>query len=135
MADVKFIDRSYGKAFVKLLHVKRDGNVHSIREYEVSTLITLSSEKDYTQVIFQGIIRNKCRTSEMIASGIPNCYTYIIIIIFRVIMQISLPRTLKRTRCTCWPRSMVLVLPSNLLFWWQSIFCRLILGSPKLRSK
>jgi len=49
MADGKFIDRSYGKAFVKLLHVKRDGNVHSIREYEVSTLITLSSEKDYTQ--------------------------------------------------------------------------------------
>ena len=52
MADVKFIDRSYGKAFVKLLHVKRDGNVHHIREYEVSTLITLNSEKDYTQVIF-----------------------------------------------------------------------------------
>ena len=51
MADVKFIDRSYGKAFVKLLHVKRDGNVHHIREYEVSTLITLNSEKDYTQVI------------------------------------------------------------------------------------
>ena len=74
MADVKFIDRSYGKAFVKLLHVKRDGNVHSIREYEVSTLITLSSEKDYTQVIFQGIIKNKCRTSEISPLGIITTY-------------------------------------------------------------
>ena len=50
MADVKFIDRSYGKAFVKMLHVQRNGNVHAIKEYEVSTLITLSSDKDYKKV-------------------------------------------------------------------------------------
>ena len=50
MADAKFIDRSYGKAFVKMLHIKRNGNVHAIKEYEVSTLITLNSDKDYKQV-------------------------------------------------------------------------------------
>ena len=49
-AEVKFIDRSYGKAWVKLLHVERNGNVHSIKEYEVSTLITLDTDKDYIKV-------------------------------------------------------------------------------------
>lgn len=35
---------------MKLLHVKRDGNIHHVREYEVNTLITLDSDKDYLHV-------------------------------------------------------------------------------------
>lgn len=47
--EFSFVDRSYGKSFVKLLHVKRDGKVHHIKEYEVGTLLTLDNDKDYTQ--------------------------------------------------------------------------------------
>jgi urate oxidase len=38
-----------GKSGVKLLHIKRDGPVHSIRELEVSSQLTLASKKDYTE--------------------------------------------------------------------------------------
>ncbi|XP_049831366.1 uricase isoform X1 [Schistocerca gregaria] len=37
----------YGKNYVKLLHVKRDGATHSIREYEVNTHLRLNSKRDY----------------------------------------------------------------------------------------
>merc|ERR1719369_580566 len=47
MAEFKIIESGYGKYWVKLLHLERDGNKHSIKEYEVSTLITLDSDKDY----------------------------------------------------------------------------------------
>ena len=50
MDKYHFIDRKYGKYWVKLLHVNREGDKHSIREYEVNTLLTLDSDKDYTHV-------------------------------------------------------------------------------------
>jgi urate oxidase len=37
----------YGKNSVKLLHVRRDGALHTIREYEVSTRLKLLSKKDF----------------------------------------------------------------------------------------
>lgn len=40
-------DHGYGKDAVKVLHIKRDGAVHSIRELEVSTYLKLYSKKDY----------------------------------------------------------------------------------------
>ena len=66
-ANVKFIDRSYGKASVKMLHVVRDGNLHSIKEYEVTTLITLASDKDFTHVRF--FFQNKFAKSGLYDSG------------------------------------------------------------------
>lgn len=44
-------DRGYGKDFVKLLHVKRDGETHHIREFEVGTHLKLASDVDYLKVI------------------------------------------------------------------------------------
>jgi len=41
------VDDAYGKNNVKLLHVKRDGPVHSIQELEVNTELTLATHKDY----------------------------------------------------------------------------------------
>ncbi|KOB65966.1 Uricase, partial [Operophtera brumata] len=40
-------DHGYGKGSVKLLHVHRDGDYHTIREFEVSTELKLSSETAY----------------------------------------------------------------------------------------
>ena len=57
MAEFHFIDRGFGKYWVKLLHLERDGAKHSIKEYEVNTLITLDSEKDYKQVF---LFKNNC---------------------------------------------------------------------------
>lgn len=42
-----WVYRGYGKSAVKILHVRRDGPVHSIKEYEVDTQLTLDSDKDY----------------------------------------------------------------------------------------
>lgn len=42
-------DFGYGKDSVKVLHVKRDGPVHSIKELEVGTHLKLYSKKDYFQ--------------------------------------------------------------------------------------
>lgn len=39
------VDDAYGKNNVKLLHVKRDGPVHSIQELEVNTELTLATHK------------------------------------------------------------------------------------------
>ena len=50
MDKYQFLERKYGKYWVKLLHVSREGAKHSIREYEVNTLLTLDSDKDYTHV-------------------------------------------------------------------------------------
>ncbi|MPC76810.1 Uricase [Portunus trituberculatus] len=44
---LEWLARGYGKGNVKLLHVRRDGPVHSIKEFEVSTQLTLESDKDY----------------------------------------------------------------------------------------
>ena len=50
MEEYTIADREYGKSWVKLLHVKRDGDVHSIKEYEVDTYLTLDTVKDYVKV-------------------------------------------------------------------------------------
>ncbi len=42
------VDDGYGKNNVKLLHIRREGPLHSIQELEVDTQLTLSSKKDYT---------------------------------------------------------------------------------------
>jgi len=43
----EIVDSNYGKNWVKLLHVHRAGPVHTIREWEVCTELTLYSHKDY----------------------------------------------------------------------------------------
>ncbi|XP_068238021.1 uricase [Palaemon carinicauda] len=45
--DYQWIDRGYGKNNVKILHVRREGVVHSIKEYEINTQLTLNNDKDY----------------------------------------------------------------------------------------
>lgn len=45
--DLEWVARGYGKSSVKLLYVRREGHVHSIKEYEVDTQLTLASDKDY----------------------------------------------------------------------------------------
>lgn len=40
-------DYGYGKDSVKILHVQRNGPVHSIKEFEVGTHLKLYSKKDY----------------------------------------------------------------------------------------
>jgi len=43
----KIVESAYGKGGVKILHVSKQGSVHTIRELEVETLLTLNSHKDY----------------------------------------------------------------------------------------
>lgn len=43
----EWVDRGYGKNHVKILHVRREGPVHTIKEYEIDTQLTLESDKDY----------------------------------------------------------------------------------------
>jgi len=43
----KIVHSEYGKGGVKILHVSKRGAVHSIRELEVETLLTLNNHKDY----------------------------------------------------------------------------------------
>jgi len=45
--EVVFSDRRYGKNYVRLLHVQRDGSWHNIKELEVSTDLTLNDTRDY----------------------------------------------------------------------------------------
>lgn len=47
--DYELAEYGYGKNHVKLLHVHRDGPVHTIREYEVDTQLKLDSTKDYLE--------------------------------------------------------------------------------------
>jgi urate oxidase len=46
-SDFDFIDSGYGKNFVKLLHIRRDGPTHYIKEFIVNTQLSLDSKKDY----------------------------------------------------------------------------------------
>lgn len=46
-SEVIFTDRRYGKNFVRLLHVKREGKRHTVRELEVSTNLTLNDTRDF----------------------------------------------------------------------------------------
>jgi urate oxidase len=47
--DFQIIDKQYGKNYVRLLHVKREGRRHQIRELEVNTKLTLNDVRDFTQ--------------------------------------------------------------------------------------
>ncbi|KAK7067329.1 hypothetical protein SK128_006363 [Halocaridina rubra] len=46
--NYEWVERGYGKNSVKILHVRREGPVHTIKEYEVNTQLTLNTDKDYT---------------------------------------------------------------------------------------
>ena len=46
---VEFTDRRYGKNYVRLLHVRRNGPVHDVKELEVNVALTLKSIEDYTE--------------------------------------------------------------------------------------
>lgn len=43
----KITNYGYGKDAVKLLHITRNGPVHSVKEFEVSTRLKLYTKKDY----------------------------------------------------------------------------------------
>lgn len=45
--EFEISDTGYGKDHVKILHVRRDGNIHHIKEFEVNTHLKLYSKKDY----------------------------------------------------------------------------------------
>lgn len=45
--DYEICDSGYGKDHVKILHVRREGAVHHIKEFEVNTHLKLYSKKDY----------------------------------------------------------------------------------------
>nr|XP_033773095.1 uricase-like isoform X1 [Geotrypetes seraphini] len=45
--DAEFVQTGYGKNIIKVLHIKRDGKCHSIKELEVNIQLTLKSKKDY----------------------------------------------------------------------------------------
>lgn len=45
--EFEISDSGYGKDHVKILHVRRDGPVHHIKEFEVNTHLKLYSKKDY----------------------------------------------------------------------------------------
>jgi urate oxidase len=47
VSEYEISDSGYGKDNVKLLHVERNGAVHSIKEFEVNTHLKLYSKKDY----------------------------------------------------------------------------------------
>lgn len=46
-SSFEFVDAGYGKNFVKMLHIRRDGPTHYIKEFTVNTQLTLDSKKDY----------------------------------------------------------------------------------------
>lgn len=45
-------DSGYGKDHVKILHVRREGCVHHIKEFEVNTHLKLFSKKDYLEGMY-----------------------------------------------------------------------------------
>lgn len=45
--EFEISDTGYGKDHVKILHIRREGNVHHIKEFEVNTHLKLYSKKDY----------------------------------------------------------------------------------------
>lgn len=46
--QTEFEFTGYGKNYVKLLYLRRDGDIHYVKELEVSTELTLNNVKDYT---------------------------------------------------------------------------------------
>lgn len=45
--EFEISDSGYGKDHVKILHVRREGPIHYIKEFEVNTHLKLYSKKDY----------------------------------------------------------------------------------------
>lgn len=45
--EFEISDTGYGKDHVKILHIRREGNCHYIKEFEVNTHLKLYSKKDY----------------------------------------------------------------------------------------
>jgi urate oxidase len=46
-SEFEFVDAGYGKNYVKMLHIRRDGPTHYIKELSVNTHLSLDSKKDY----------------------------------------------------------------------------------------
>jgi len=40
-------DQGYGKSFVRILHVRKNGLKHSVKEFEVNTILKLNNQNDY----------------------------------------------------------------------------------------
>ena len=47
--QVEFTDRRYGKNYVRLLYVRRNGLVHDVKELAVNVALTLKSAGEYVQ--------------------------------------------------------------------------------------
>ena len=43
----KFVFSGYGKNYVKILQLRREGRTHHVKELEVNTQLTLNNTKDY----------------------------------------------------------------------------------------
>lgn len=95
MEEFKIVDREYGKAWVKMLHIKRDGFVHTIREYEVHTKLTLSTDKDYTEADNSDIVATDSQknTVYLLAKkhGVGNPEQFALLLCKHFIQQASLP--------------------------------------------
>ena len=63
----QIVDSNYGKYWVKLLHVTRNGPDHTIREWEVCSELTLDSKKDYTYLAF-------CPLADKQMTPLQSCY-------------------------------------------------------------
>lgn len=47
LSKYEISDNGYGKNYVKILHIKRDGLVHNVKEFEVNTHLKLYSKATY----------------------------------------------------------------------------------------
>ena len=93
----EIVENKYGKANVRMLHLRREGLVHTIREFEVDTSLTLDDTKDYTKV-------DQCR----IINDTLNCRSkvYSPIIPKRATTRTSWPQTVRKIQSTFWPSAM-----------------------------
>ena len=55
-SDLRFVDTGYGKNYVKLLYVRREGDLHHVKEIEVNTQLKLNDRKDYIEADNSSII-------------------------------------------------------------------------------
>ncbi|XP_014668862.1 PREDICTED: uricase-like [Priapulus caudatus] len=83
-ADMVFVNTEYGKDYVRLLHVRREGPLHHTREIEVNTTLTLACQKDYTHADNSDIIATDTQknTVYILAKqrGIHNIETFALIL-------------------------------------------------------
>lgn len=77
VSEYQITDSGYGKDNVKLLHIERNGKVHSIKEFEVNTHLQLYSKKDY--------LNGNCNANyELLVIGICNI-SFMIFRLFRLL--------------------------------------------------